>query len=92
MAQDLELLEIKVLRNGYGTQIHSFISPLESEVLKDFTGVFIRAPRILECGNDVDILASCLGDPVFVRQGMHIACTFHPELTENFQIHELFCT
>ena len=92
MATDLGIIDLEVKRNGYGPQIHSFSRELESGLFPLFPGVFIRAPRIESCGGAVDILASCKGESVLVRQGAHLAATFHPELTEDVRIHQEFLT
>ena len=52
--------------------------------------VFIRAPRIVSIGPDVQTLARRNGDPVLVRQGNLMAATFHPELSEDRRVHRLF--
>jgi 5'-phosphate synthase pdxT subunit len=52
--------------------------------------VFIRAPRIRECGPGVNVLARRDGEPVLVRQGRVLACTFHPELTVDRRVHRAF--
>jgi 5'-phosphate synthase pdxT subunit len=52
--------------------------------------VFIRAPRISRVGNDVETLATRNGDPTLVRQGRLLAATFHPELTDDLRVHQLF--
>jgi 5'-phosphate synthase pdxT subunit len=52
--------------------------------------VFIRAPRIAAVGAGVDVLASWHDDPVMVRQGNILGVTFHPELTGDRRVHELF--
>lgn len=82
-------LDIEILRNGYGTQKDSFT--MKFQVLeKEFEGVFIRAPIISSVGKTVEILAEARGNPVFVKAGNVIATTFHPELTEDSRIHEIF--
>ena len=87
-------LDVDVRRNGYGRQVSSFEAPLTVAGVGDVTGVFIRAPRIERVGDGVDVLASHdHGDgdhPVFVRQGVTWGCSFHPELTSDPRIHELF--
>ncbi|MGA8223486.1 MAG: pyridoxal 5'-phosphate synthase glutaminase subunit PdxT [Candidatus Acidiferrales bacterium] len=89
--QSLALLDISVLRNGYGRQlasdVHSGPSKLRSEPLEM---VFIRAPIIESAGKDVEILANDAGHPVLVRQGRILAATFHPELTGDTTVHEYF--
>jgi pyridoxal 5'-phosphate synthase pdxT subunit len=89
--QSLALLDISVLRNGYGRQlasdVHSAPSKLRTEPLEM---VFIRAPIIESIGKDVEILANDGGHPVLVRQGRVLASTFHPELTGDATVHEYF--
>jgi 5'-phosphate synthase pdxT subunit len=84
-------IDLVVRRNGYGRQLASFEADLElagdAELLH---GIFIRAPRILECGPDVEVLATLDGEPVLVREGDVLAAAFHPELTEDTRIHERF--
>ena len=53
-------------------------------------GVFIRAPRVRDVGEDVEVLAEHDGEPVLVRQGRFLVASFHPELTEDTRVHELF--
>ncbi len=87
-------LEVAVRRNGYGRQIASFEAPLTLADGSRVPGVFIRAPRILECGPGVEVLASYahLGgfDPVLVREGPVWGASFHPELTTDTTVHRLF--
>lgn len=87
-------LDVVVRRNGYGRQIASFESPLVVSGVGEVPGVFIRAPRIVEWGDEVEVLASLEHDgelnPVFVRQGSVLGASFHPELTSDTKVHELF--
>jgi 5'-phosphate synthase pdxT subunit len=53
-------------------------------------GVFIRAPRVREAGEEVEVLAEHEGEPVLLRDGHIIVASFHPELTEDTRVHELF--
>lgn len=77
------LLDITVVRNGYGRQYHSGTFPLQSDVLPPgTTGTFIRAPRITAVGRDVQVLAKRGDDAVLVQQGPVLAACFHPELEE----------
>jgi len=86
-------LDVTVRRNGYGRQIASFEVPIEVAGIGAVPGVFIRAPRMTQWG-DVEVLASYdHGDgahPVLVRHGNAWGCSFHPELTPDTRIHELF--
>ena len=91
----LNLINIEVERNGYGRQIDSFIDELDVTTNgQAFTmrGVFIRAPRIKNMGDGVEVLASVNGEPVLVQEGHHMAAAFHPELTGETRIHNYFST
>jgi pyridoxal 5'-phosphate synthase pdxT subunit len=77
--EPLGLLDIQVRRNGFGRQIDSFIDDVEQEG-ETVQGVFIRAPRILEVGPDVEIIATWQGEPVGVRQGLVTGLCYHPEV------------
>jgi pyridoxal 5'-phosphate synthase pdxT subunit len=85
------LMDIAVRRNAYGRQVDSFESDLHIEGLDEpFRAVFIRAPSIDEVGDGVEVLASHRDAPVLVRQGNLLASTFHPEMTGDNRVHELF--
>ena len=91
----LNLLDIEVERNAYGRQIDSFIDELDVTTngqAFSMRGVFIRAPRIKNMGDGVEVLASVNGEPVLVQEGHHIAAAFHPELTGETRIHNYFST
>ena len=84
-------LDITVQRNAYGRQNDSVIlnaptslpgGPIEM--------VFIRAPRISRLGSGIEVLARRDDDPVLVRSGRTLAATFHPELSEDRRVHQLF--
>jgi 5'-phosphate synthase pdxT subunit len=93
----LGLLDAAIRRNGYGRQVDSFEADIEVD---GFDGplhaVFIRAPRFLELGPGVGVLARLGSDglapaePVLVRQGKIMAGTFHPELTDDARLHRQF--
>ena len=87
----LGLLDMVILRNGYGRQLASdvFSGPcrLKPEPLEM---VFIRAPIIEQVGKGVEILAERGGRPVLVQQGCVLAATFHPELTSDTTVHAHF--
>lgn len=81
--EPLSLIDIDVVRNGYGRQIFSFEERLPSGIggqSDSVTATFIRAPRIVRLGQGVSSLASYHGDPVLVRQGHLLAASFHNEL------------
>jgi pyridoxal 5'-phosphate synthase pdxT subunit len=87
----LGLVDVSVRRNAYGRQVASFEADLalegEDEPLR---GVFIRAPRVAEAGPDVEVLAEHAGEPVLLRDGRFLVASFHPELTDDTRVHELF--
>jgi len=86
-------LDVTVRRNGYGRQIASFETPIAVAGVGDVPGVFIRAPRMTAWGN-IEVLATYdHGDgvhPVLVRSGSAWGCSFHPELTDDVRVHQLF--
>jgi 5'-phosphate synthase pdxT subunit len=86
----LALLDVRAVRNAYGTQVDSFAATADRGSAPDFEGlrcVFIRAPRLENPGPGVEVLARLDGAPVLVRQGRLLAATFHPELTEDVRVH-----
>jgi pyridoxal 5'-phosphate synthase pdxT subunit len=87
----LAALDITVERNAYGRQIDSTILTAPTELPGGpLEMVFIRAPRITRTGPEVETLASRDGFPVLVRQGHILAATFHPELSHDPRVHQLF--
>jgi 5'-phosphate synthase pdxT subunit len=87
----LALLDIAVLRNAYGRQFASDVRLGPTTLRKEpLEMVFIRAPIIESVGQGVEVLAEDDGHPVLVRQGRILAATFHPELTDDTTVHELF--
>lgn len=89
--RSLGILDAVVERNAYGRQIDSSIFTAETELAGGpLEMVFIRAPRITSTGPGVQILARRGTDPVLVRQGTVMAATFHPELSMDRRVHELF--
>lgn len=91
----LGLMDITVRRNAYGRQVHSFEAPVDlvldgSPSADPFPGVFIRAPWVEEPGPGVEVIATCEGRIVGVRQGLLMGVAFHPELTDDTRLHEYF--
>jgi len=85
------VLPIAVRRNGYGRQIDSFECDLAlSGRSESFHAVFIRAPKIERLDPEVEVLATHDDVPVLVRRGTAMASSFHPELTGDPGIHQLF--
>jgi pyridoxal 5'-phosphate synthase pdxT subunit len=87
-------LDVTVRRNGYGRQIDSFEEDLVVEGLNSpFRAVFIRAPIVERVGKNVSVLATSRDTPVLVRGGAQnnlFASSFHPEMTSDLAIHQLF--
>ena len=91
--EPLGLMSIDVSRNAFGRQIDSFEQDLIVEELDGppFHGVFIRAPAVDKIGDGVRVMANLDdGRPVAVRQDRMFATAFHPELTDDTRIHEMF--
>lgn len=87
----LALIDIAVERNAYGRQVDSFIGAADVSMQGGpLEAVFIRAPRIIEVGPNVETIATLRGEPVLVREGNILAATFHPELTDDTRTHNLF--
>jgi 5'-phosphate synthase pdxT subunit len=83
--------DFRAERNAFGRQVRSFEADLDlghgDEPLR---AVFIRAPWLAEVGPDVEVLAEVDGHPVLARDGRLLVAAFHPELTDDTRIHELF--
>ena len=90
-APTLGVIDIRAERNAWGRQVHSFTDAVEVGPLGDaMHGVFIRAPRITRVGRGVEVVATYLGEPVGVRQGLAVAIAFHPELMTDRRLHAWF--
>ena len=91
--EPLHLMDIEVSRNAFGSQVHSFEADLELAGVAGapFRGVFIRAPVVNTVGKGVEVIARLDdGRPVAVRESHMLATAFHPELTGDSRVHELF--
>jgi pyridoxal 5'-phosphate synthase pdxT subunit len=87
----LALADIRVERNAFGRQVKSFEADVDiGHGDEPVRAVFIRAPWIADAGPDVEVLAEVDGHPVLARQGRILVAAFHPELTDDTRIHELF--
>ncbi|MEZ5408785.1 MAG: pyridoxal 5'-phosphate synthase glutaminase subunit PdxT [Acidimicrobiales bacterium] len=85
-------IDVDVRRNGYGRQINSFEADLAIPAVGDppVRAVFIRAPVVVRAGESVEVLARNDGVPVLCRQGPIMVSSFHPELTDDGRLHQLF--
>jgi 5'-phosphate synthase pdxT subunit len=95
--ESLGLIDVGVERNAYGRQMDSRVTHITpEEEMQSRTGpgemeaVFIRAPIIRRVGKGARVLARYQGDPVLVEEGRHLVATFHPELSGDSRVHELF--
>jgi 5'-phosphate synthase pdxT subunit len=87
----LRVLDVTVRRNAYGRQTESFETDLDVVGLDaPFRAVFIRAPVIEEAAPAVEVLARFNEKPVLVRSGSMLASSFHPEMTGDCRVHEMF--
>ena len=90
------VVDMTVRRNGFGRQLDSFETELKvTGWTEPLHAVFIRAPRVEQVGTSVEVLASVpVGSggttPVLCRSGRHLVASFHPELTGDARVHELF--
>lgn len=95
----LGLIDIEIERNAWGRQKESFETTVPFPVDAGWGGgaqgpmelVFIRAPRIRSCGAGVEVLLRLGEEPILVREDGVIAATFHPEMSRDRRVHQLFC-
>lgn len=88
----LGLMDFVVKRNAFGRQVDSFEADIEVPAIgaPPVRAVFIRAPYILSVGRGVEVLARFEEKIVLARQGRHLACAFHPEVTSDTRLHRYF--
>lgn len=87
----LGLLDMTVLRNGYGRQLASEVVSAPSKLKNEpMEMVFIRGPIIERVGPGIQVLAEFAGKPALVQKDRILAATFHPELTTDTTVHEHF--
>jgi len=87
----LGLMDITVERNSFGRQRDSFEADIAiAGVADSMTAVFIRAPHIVEAGENVEILAKYNGRIVAAKEGQFLGCSFHPELTDDIRFTQYF--
>ncbi|PAB57891.1 pyridoxal 5'-phosphate synthase glutaminase subunit PdxT [Anaeromicrobium sediminis] len=88
----LKVMDIKVKRNAYGSQLESFVikEVIKGVSEKEIPMVFIRAPYIVHIGENVELLHMVDGNMVAAREGNMLATSFHPELTDDTNFHKYF--
>jgi 5'-phosphate synthase pdxT subunit len=90
-ALPLRAIDMTVRRNAFGRQVDSFEGDVAFAGLADpVRAVFIRAPWVERAGDGVQVLARAAGHVIAVRQGSVLATAFHPEMTGDRRIHQLF--
>jgi pyridoxal 5'-phosphate synthase pdxT subunit len=85
-------IDMTVRRNAFGRQVDSFEGSVDMAGIGDIEAVFIRAPWAEQVGDDVEVLARAADKIVAVRQGSLLATAFHPELTGDPRVHQMFVT
>jgi 5'-phosphate synthase pdxT subunit len=91
LQESLGLLDMTVLRNGYGRQVHSDVVSGPSTLKKEpMEMVLIRGPIFERVGPGVEVLAEYAGKPALVQKGNILAAAFHPELTNDTTVHQRF--
>ena len=84
------VIDLAVRRNAFGRQVDSFETSLDVDGVGRVPAVFIRAPYVERAGDGVAVLARVDEHPVVCRQGPVLVAAFHPELSGDLRLHELF--
>jgi 5'-phosphate synthase pdxT subunit len=84
------VIDLSVRRNAFGRQVDSFEAELDVDGVGRVPAVFIRAPYVERAGEGVEVLARVDDHPVLCRQGPVLVAAFHPELSGDLRLHELF--
>ena len=84
------VIDIKVRRNAYGRQLGSFFTESECKGIGVIPMTFIRAPYILNVGENVEILSTVDGNIVAAKENNILVTSYHPELNDNLKVHEFF--
>jgi len=94
--RSFDRIDIAVRRNAFGRQIASFEKQIDVRGLAEpFQAVFIRSPGVESVGPEVEVLATIELDkeieiPVLCRQNNILVSSFHPELTDDLRLHQMF--
>ena len=90
-APHIGVMDVRVERNSFGRQRESFEADIDiAGIANDFSAVFIRAPHIVEAGENVEVLAKHNDRIVAARDGQYLGCSFHPELTGDYRLMNYF--
>ncbi|HEY5583805.1 MAG TPA: pyridoxal 5'-phosphate synthase glutaminase subunit PdxT [Ruminiclostridium sp.] len=91
-SRHLEVMDIEVMRNGYGKQLDSFTTSVDLPIISPnkIPLVFIRAPYVVAVAPQVEVLLRVNGNIVACRENNMLATSFHPELTEDLSFHIYF--
>jgi 5'-phosphate synthase pdxT subunit len=95
LIRPLALMDISVVRNGYGRQVHSFEATVAADLgeqPENLTATFIRAPRATRLGAGISVLARHESVPVLLRSSRHLVSSFHSELGDDTRLLEFFLT
>ena len=87
----LDFINVRTNRNFWGRQINSFSDNINLNLdISTFVGHFIRAPKFEVLSNEIQILGTYKDIPVLLRNDKHLISSFHPEMTDDFSIHDYF--
>ena len=87
----LELMDMKITRNAFGRQKESFETQIQIKGFEEpYKAVFIRAPAILKVWGGCKVISKYQDKIIMARQDNFLAASFHPELTDDIRVHELF--
>ena len=87
----LSIMDFEVERNGWGRQIHSFNQKIKTSFSDtEFTGTFIRAPKVINYSDSIECLAMVDNEPILITDKHHLACSFHPEYSSGFDVYNYF--
>jgi len=92
LVSPMGIMDYEVDRNAYGRQVFSFVDEISIRFngqIEKIKATFIRAPKITKWGKDVEILAEYNHEPCAIKQGKHIALSFHPELNNINLFHKI---
>ena len=84
------VMDIKIRRNAYGRQLESFFTKSEFKGIGVIPMTFIRAPYILDVGENVEILSKVNGNIVAAREKNILVTSYHPELNTDLNVHKFF--